>query len=125
MRKKTLLAPTDKVIIRRLDPEEITPGGIVLPDMARETPIRGRVLAVGPGPRLADGTRAPMDVRVGDEVLITPNNYATFEVKIDGSPACVVEETDVLAIIERDGPDVQPWERKPGKSACQGLDEAP
>lgn len=87
----------DKVVIRRLDAEEQTAGGIILPDSAREKPQQGRVLSVGDGRILPDGTRAPNQVREGDRVLFT--SYAGTEVAVDEETLLIMSEDDILAIV--------------------------
>ena len=88
----------DKVIVRRLKAEEKTSGGIVLPDSAKEKPQRGKIVSVGDGKQLDDGTRAKMSVKKGQEVLFT--SYAGTEVKIGGEELLIMDESDILAIIE-------------------------
>jgi chaperonin GroES len=88
----------DKIIIRRLDAEETTSGGIVLPEDAREKPKQGRVLSVGDGRLLSDGTRRPPDVHDGDRVLF--HAYAGAEVRIEDEDFLIMSEDDVLAVLE-------------------------
>jgi chaperonin GroES len=88
----------DKVLIKRLEAEAVTAGGIVLPDTAKEKPKRGRVQAVGDGKLLDTGERAKLQVKKGDEVLFT--SYAGTEVKIDGEEFIIMDESDILAILE-------------------------
>jgi chaperonin GroES len=88
----------DKVIVQRLEAENKTAGGIVLPDSAKEKPKRGKVIAVGDGKLLDDGKRAEMSVKKGQEVLFT--SYAGTEVKIDGKEYLIMDESDIMAIIE-------------------------
>ncbi|MCS7166563.1 MAG: co-chaperone GroES [Gemmatales bacterium] len=85
----------DRVVIEPMQSEERTPGGIVLPDTAQEKPQRGKVIAVGPGKLLEDGTRAAMNVAVGDEVIFS--KYAGSDVKIDGKEYKIMRESDILA----------------------------
>lgn len=87
----------EKVVIRRLDAEETTTGGIILPDSAREKPQQGRVLSVGDGRLLADGTRAPHQVTEGDRVLFT--SYGGTEVNIDGEELLIMNESEILAVV--------------------------
>jgi chaperonin GroES len=87
----------DKVLVKRLDPEEKTAGGILLPDTAREKPRQGKVLAVGEGQRLDSGARATMQIKVGDKVLFT--SYGGTEIKIEGEDYLLLSEDDVLAIV--------------------------
>ncbi len=88
----------DKVIVKRVDAEEKTAGGIVLPDTAKEKPKRGVVLAVGNGRILDDGTRGQMQVRKNDQVLFT--SYAGTEVKVDGEEYMIMDESDILGIVD-------------------------
>ena len=88
----------DKVVIKRLDAEETTAGGIVLPDSAKQKPQQGRVLSVGDGRQLPDGGRAPHQVTEGDRVLFT--SYAGTEVVVDGDELLIMSEDDILAILE-------------------------
>ena len=87
----------DKVIVKRVEAEERTSGGIVLPDTAKEKPKRGIVLAVGNGKLLDDGTRHALQVKKDDEVLFT--SYAGTEVKINGEEYIVMDESDILGVI--------------------------
>lgn len=87
----------DKVIIKRVEAEERTAGGIVLPDSAKEKPKRGIVLAVGTGRLLDDGTRSPMQVKKNDEVLFT--SYAGTEIKVDGDELMIMDENDILGVV--------------------------
>lgn len=88
----------DRVVIERMEAEERTPGGIVLPDTAKEKPSKGRVIAVGEGKLLESGKRAPFGVKKGDCVLF--GKYAGTEVSIDGKEYLIVKEADILAKIE-------------------------
>lgn len=88
----------DKIVIKRLSAEETTAGGIVLPDSAQEKPQQGRVLSVGEGLRLADGSRAEVQISEGDRVLF--NSYAGTEIEVDGEDLLIMNEVDVLAIIQ-------------------------
>lgn len=87
----------DKVIVRRVDAEEKTAGGIVLPDTAKEKPKRGIVMAVGTGRLLDDGTRSEMQVKKNDEVVFT--SYAGTEIKVDGEEYMIMDESDILGIM--------------------------
>ena len=89
----------DRVIIQRLDAETKTPGGIVIPDSAAEKPIRGKVIAVGKGKILENGTVRALDVKVGDHILF--GKYSGTEVKIDGEERLIIREDDVLGVIEK------------------------
>ncbi len=88
----------DRLIVEPIEQEEITASGIVLPETAKEKPMQGRVLAAGPGARKDDGSRADLDVSVGDTVLYA--KYAGTEVKIDSNKYLILKETDILAIVE-------------------------
>lgn len=88
----------DKVVVKRLSAEETTAGGIVLPDSAQEKPRQGRVLSVGEGARLPDGTRAEMQISEGDRVLFT--SYAGTEIEVDGQELLIMNEADILAILK-------------------------
>lgn len=88
----------DRVIVEPLESEEVTPGGIVLPETAKERPQKGKVLAVGPGARDDQGKRVPMDIKVGDTVLY--GRYSGTEVKIKDKKYLILRENDVLAVIE-------------------------
>ncbi|WP_425617805.1 co-chaperone GroES [Anatilimnocola sp. NA78] len=88
----------DKVIIRRLEAEERTAGGILLPDSAREKPQQGRVLSVGDGALLNDGRRSPLTVQEGDRVIF--NAYGGNEVKINDQDLLICREQDILAILD-------------------------
>lgn len=88
----------DKVVIRRLEAEEKTAGGIVLPDSARERPQEGRVLSVGDGRRLKDGTRVPHQVREGDRVLFYA--YAGTPVVVNQEELLIMNEDEILAVLE-------------------------
>jgi chaperonin GroES len=87
----------DKVIVKRIEAEEKTAGGIVLPDTAREKPKRGLVLAVGNGRLLDDGRRSEMQVRKNDEVLFT--SYAGTEIKHEGDEYIIMDESDILGVV--------------------------
>lgn len=88
----------DRLLVKPLENEEITPSGIVLPETAKEKPQKGEVLAAGPGSRNEKGERQAMDVKVGDHVLFA--KYGGTEIKIDGEKHLILRESDVLAIIE-------------------------
>ena len=88
----------EKALVRRLEAEETTRGGIVLPDAAREKPQQGVVLAVGPGKLLESGKRADFQISVGDKVIFA--SYAGTDVKIDGVEYLLINESDVLAILD-------------------------
>lgn len=86
----------DRVVVKVLEQEERTKGGIVLPDTAKEKPQQGKVIAVGPGRILDNGQRVPPEVKVGDQVLFA--KYGGTEVEIDGEEYLVLRESDILAI---------------------------
>ncbi len=87
----------DRVVIKKLDAEEKTAGGIVLPDTAKEKPQQGEVVAVGPGRLDEKGTRQPMELKVGDKVLFA--KYSGTEVKHEGTELLILAERDILAVI--------------------------
>lgn len=87
----------DKILVKRLEAEETTKGGIVIPDSAKEKPKEGKIIEVGPGKVLDDGTRGSMQVKKGDRVLFT--SYAGTEIKIDGEEYLVMSEDDILAVV--------------------------
>jgi chaperonin GroES len=87
-----------RVVIEPTEQEEITSGGIVLPETAKEKPQKGTVLATGPGERDDDGKRIQMDVKVGDTVLYA--KYAGTEIKVEGKKLLILKESDILAIVE-------------------------
>jgi len=87
----------DRVIVRRIEEQEKTKGGIIIPDTAKEKPQEGEVVAVGPG-KQNDGTVVPMDVRKGDRVLF--GKYAGTEIKLDGIEHLILREEDILGVIE-------------------------
>lgn len=88
----------DRVVVEPIEQDEITAGGIVLPESAKEKPQQGNVLAAGPGGRDEDGKRIPMDVKVGDKVLYA--KYSGTEFKIDNKELLILRESDLLAIVE-------------------------
>ena len=88
----------DRILVKRIEAEEKTPGGIIIPDTAKEKPIEGEVLAVGPGARDESGTVQPLDVRVGDRVLF--GKWSGTEVIIEGEDRLIMKETDVFGVIE-------------------------
>ena len=87
----------DRVVVKVLAEEERTRGGIVLPDTAKEKPQKGEVIAVGPGATREDGTRTPLDVKVGDQVLFA--KYAGTEIKLEGEEYLILRESDILAVV--------------------------
>ena len=88
----------DRVIVKRLDEEKTSAGGIIIPDTAAEKPIQGKVVAVGKGKILESGEVRPLDVKVGDKILF--GKYGGTEVKVDGEDLLVMREEDVMAVIE-------------------------
>ncbi|HAD07768.1 MAG: co-chaperone GroES [Bellilinea sp.] len=87
-----------RVVVEPIEQEEVTAGGIVLPETAKEKPQKGVVLSVGPGDRDEDGKRIPMDVKEGDTVLFA--KYAGTEIKVEGKKLLILRESDLLAIVE-------------------------
>ena len=99
MAQKLKIRPLhDRVILQRLEAEQKSPGGIVIPDSAAEKPIRGKVIAVGKGKILENGDVRPLDVKVGDMVLL--GKYSGTEVKVDDEEYLVMREEDVMAVVE-------------------------
>lgn len=88
----------DRVVIRRVDSEEKTAGGIIIPDSAKEKPMEGEVVAVGSGARGDDGSIVPLDVKAGDRILF--GKWSGTEVKIDGEELLIMKESDIMGIIE-------------------------
>jgi chaperonin GroES len=88
----------DRIVVEPIEQEEVTAGGIVLPETAKEKPQQGKVLAAGPGARDEDGERIAMDVKVGDKVLYA--KYGGTEFKMDGKKLLILRESDLLAIID-------------------------
>jgi chaperonin GroES len=88
----------DRVIVKRMDEEEVTKGGIIIPDTAKEKPIEGKVVAVGKGKVTEDGKKLPLEVKKGDRVLF--GKYAGTEIQIDGEENLILREDDFVAIIE-------------------------
>jgi chaperonin GroES len=91
----------DRVVVRRIDAEEKTAGGIIIPDTAKEKPQQGEVLAVGPGARDDQGRITPLDVKVGDTVLFA--KWSGTEVKIDGDELLIMKESDLMGVLESRG----------------------
>jgi len=88
----------DRVAVRRLEEEQKTRGGIIIPDTAQEKPMQGEVLAVGPGVRDEKGQLVPLDVRVGDRVLF--GKWSGTEVKIDGDELLIMKESDIMGVLD-------------------------
>jgi chaperonin GroES len=89
----------DRVVVRRLEGEEKSKGGIIIPDTAKEKPQEGEVVAVGPGGRDESGKLIPIDVKVGDRILF--GKWSGTEVKIDGEDLLIMKESDVMGVVER------------------------
>jgi chaperonin GroES len=89
----------DRVIVKRIEEEEKTKGGIIIPDSAKEKPQEGKIIAVGKGKMLEDGKVIPLDVKVGDRILF--GKYSGNEIKIDGEEHLIMREEDILGIIEK------------------------
>jgi len=88
----------DRVLVKRIDEEEKTSGGIIIPDTAKEKPSEGEVVAVGPGGRDEDGKRVEMDVTIGDRILF--GKWSGTEVKVDGVDYLIMKESDIMGVIE-------------------------
>jgi chaperonin GroES len=88
----------DRLVVKRIEEEEKTKGGIIIPDAAKEKPQEGRVIAVGEGKVLESGQRSPVSVKVGDKILF--GKYSGTEIKIDGEEHLIMREDDVLAVIQ-------------------------
>ena len=89
----------DRVVVRRIDAEEKTAGGIIIPDTAKEKPQQGEVVAVGPGARDDAGKLVPLDVKAGDRVLF--GKWSGTEVKIDGEELLIMKESDIMGVLEK------------------------
>ena len=89
----------DRVVIRRVEAEEKTLGGIIIPDTAKEKPMEGEVVAVGPGARDESGKVQPLDVKVGDRVLF--GKWSGTEVKLDGEDLIIMKESDIMGILDQ------------------------
>ena len=92
----------DRVVIKRIEAEEKSKGGIIIPDTAKEKPMEGEVVSAGPGARGEDGKLQPMELRSGDRVLF--GKWSGTEVKLDGEELIIMKESDVMGVIERDAP---------------------
>ena len=88
----------DRVLLKRIEEKEVVKGGIIIPDTAKEKPMEGEVIAVGPGKIMDDGKRSPMEVKAGDRVLV--GKYAGTEIKIEGEEHLIMREDDILGVIE-------------------------
>src|SRR5438046_1315469 len=89
----------DRVLIRRVESEEKTVGGIIIPDTAKEKPMEGEVIAAGPGARGEDGKLQPMDVKAGDRVLF--GKWSGTEVKLEGEELIIMKESDIMGVLEQ------------------------
>ena len=89
----------DRVLIRRVEAEEKTSGGIIIPDTAKEKPMEGEVVAVGPGARGEDGKIQPLDVKAGNRVLF--GKWSGTEVKLDGEDLIIMKESDIMGVLEQ------------------------
>ena len=108
----------DRVLIRRVEAEEKTPGGIIIPDTAQEKPMEGEVVAVGPGARGEDGKVQPLDVKAGDRVLF--GKWSGTEVKLDGEDLIIMKESDIMGIIAYSEGEERRWlPRKSGFTATR------
>jgi chaperonin GroES len=87
----------DRVVVKRVNQEEKSRGGIIIPDTAQEKPMEGEIVAVGPGARADDGTLQPLDVKAGDRVLF--GKWSGTEVKIDGEELLIMKESDIMGVI--------------------------
>ncbi len=99
----------DRVVVRRLDEEEKTAGGIIIPDTAKEKPMQGEVLAVGPGARDENGKLVPLDVAAGDQIIF--GKWSGTEVTIDSEELLIMKESDIMGVLD------QPKSKKRGKAA--------
>ena len=88
----------DRILIRRIDQEHKTSGGIIIPDAAKEKPQQGEVMAVGPGKRLDDGKIQPIDVKKGDRILF--GKYSGSDIKLDGEEHLILREDEILGVLE-------------------------
>ena len=89
----------DRVLVRRVEAEEKTAGGIIIPDSAKEKPQEGEVVSVGTGTKAEDGTVTPLDVKAGDKILF--GKWSGTEVKIDGEDLLIMKEADIMGVIEK------------------------
>ena len=89
----------DRVLVKRLESEEKTAGGIIIPDTAQEKPQEGLIVAVGSGAKSEDGKVTPLDVKIGDKVLF--GKWSGTEVKVDGEELCIMKESDIMGVIEK------------------------
>ncbi len=89
----------DRILVKRIEEEERTKGGIIIPDTAKEKPIEGKVIAVGSGRRLEDGTLRPLDLKKGDRILF--GKYSGTEIKIEGEEHLILREDEILGVVEK------------------------
>ena len=89
----------DRVILKRVEEKETVKGGIIIPDTAKEKPMEGEVISVGPGKKMEDGKRSPMDLKAGDRVLF--GKYAGTEIKIDDVEYVIMREEEILAVLTK------------------------
>ena len=89
----------DRVVVKRIDAEDKTAGGIIIPDTAKEKPSEGEIIAVGPGGRDENGKLVPIDLKTGDRVLF--GKWSGTEVKIDGEDLIIMKESDIMGVLER------------------------
>ena len=111
----------DRVVVKRIDAEEKTAGGIIIPDTAKEKPSQGEIVAVGPGGRDESGKLIPIDLKVGDTVLF--GKWSGTEVKIDGQDLLIMKESDIMGVIEGGAP---PRRRPPKRLAdiqTEGIEQ--
>ena len=88
----------DRVLVRRVDSDEVTAGGIIIPDTAKEKPMEGEVVATGPGARDESGDIQPLDVKAGDRILF--GKWSGTEVKLDGDELLIMKESDIMGVVE-------------------------
>ena len=88
----------DRVLVRRLEEEEVSKGGIIIPDSAKEKPAEGEIVAAGSGKKTEDGKIIPLDVKTGDKILFS--KYSGSEIKLDGEEFLIMREDDILAVVE-------------------------
>ena len=89
----------DRVVLKRIEEKETVKGGIIIPDTAKEKPMEGEVISVGPGKMMEDGKRSPMEVKAGDRVLF--GKYAGAEIKLDDEEYVIMREEEILAVLKR------------------------
>lgn len=88
----------ERVLVKRLEEEEVSKGGIIIPDSAKEKPAEGKIIAVGTGKKTEDGKVIPLDVKVGDKILFS--KYSGSDIKVDGEELLIMREDDILAVFE-------------------------